>query len=125
MAINFPTSPAVNDTHTDGITVWKWDGAKWNISAIGSAGPGLELILDAVDIGSTATFVGQGTVTDSFVTPASKIMVGWGDVTAGSQNSPEFDHVTFLAIPGTGNFVVKVFSKTPISGLFEIQYISS
>ena len=29
MAINFPTSPNVNDTHTDGDMVWKWDGSSW------------------------------------------------------------------------------------------------
>ena len=29
MAINFPTSPSVNDTHTDGDMVWKWDGSSW------------------------------------------------------------------------------------------------
>ena len=29
MAINFPTSPSVNDTHTDGDMSWKWDGSSW------------------------------------------------------------------------------------------------
>ena len=29
MAINFPTSPNVNDTYTDGDMTWKWDGSSW------------------------------------------------------------------------------------------------
>ena len=31
MAINFPNSPNVNDTHTEGGVTWKWDGTSWNI----------------------------------------------------------------------------------------------
>ena len=31
MAINFPDSPSVNDTHTVGDRTWKWDGTVWNI----------------------------------------------------------------------------------------------
>ena len=31
MAINFPTSPALNDTFTEGDTTWQWDGTAWNI----------------------------------------------------------------------------------------------
>ncbi len=29
MAINFPTSPSVNDIYTDGDMSWKWDGSSW------------------------------------------------------------------------------------------------
>ncbi len=29
MAINFPTSPSVNDIHTSGDMSWKWDGTTW------------------------------------------------------------------------------------------------
>jgi hypothetical protein len=32
MAINFPDSPAVNDTFTNGLTAWTWDGTSWNIT---------------------------------------------------------------------------------------------
>ena len=31
MAINFPDSPSVNDTHTVGSRTWKWDGTVWNL----------------------------------------------------------------------------------------------
>ena len=30
MAINFPSSPSVNDNYTYGNYIWKWDGESWN-----------------------------------------------------------------------------------------------
>lgn len=33
MAINFPNSPSVNDTHTVGSHTWIWNGTVWEISA--------------------------------------------------------------------------------------------
>lgn len=37
MALNFPNSPNVNDTYTNGISTWIWDGVAWNLT--GSFGP--------------------------------------------------------------------------------------
>jgi hypothetical protein len=31
MAINFPNTPANDDTFTEGNTTWKWDGTAWNL----------------------------------------------------------------------------------------------
>ena len=31
MAINFPNSPNVNDTHTANDITWKWDGTTWKV----------------------------------------------------------------------------------------------
>ena len=42
MAINFPTSPSVNDTHTVGNKTWKWDGVAWTFTTstlYGATGP--------------------------------------------------------------------------------------
>jgi len=36
MALNFPATPALDDTFTDGTTTWIWDGTAWNVAA-GSA----------------------------------------------------------------------------------------
>ena len=30
-AIDFPNSPSVNDTHTVGNRVWKWNGTTWDV----------------------------------------------------------------------------------------------
>ena len=47
-AIDFPNSPSVNDTHTVGNRVWKWNGTVWEVvrstvpystGATGSTGP--------------------------------------------------------------------------------------
>jgi hypothetical protein len=38
-AIDFPNSPAVNDTFTVGSITWKWDGATWQSQGISVAGP--------------------------------------------------------------------------------------
>ena len=31
MAINFPSNPSVNDTHTANDITWKWDGTTWKV----------------------------------------------------------------------------------------------
>ena len=38
MAIDFPTSPSVNDIHTSGGRRWTWNGTSWERS--GTPGPG-------------------------------------------------------------------------------------
>ena len=44
-AIDFPNSPSVNDTHTVGNRVWKWNGTVWEVVrstvpySIGPTGP--------------------------------------------------------------------------------------
>jgi hypothetical protein len=38
-AIDFPNSPAVDDTFTVGSITWKWNGATWQSQGISVAGP--------------------------------------------------------------------------------------
>jgi len=40
MAINFPDSPSVNDTHTVGDKTWTWDGTSWNVVTAASGDHG-------------------------------------------------------------------------------------
>ena len=37
MAITFPTSPSLNDTHTVGNITWTWNGSSWTAAAAGSS----------------------------------------------------------------------------------------
>lgn len=63
MAINFPDSPSVNDTHTVGDSTWIWDGTSWTIQAISGGGGAVDsvnsqtgvVVLDADDIDDTST----------------------------------------------------------------------
>lgn len=90
--------------------------------SVGGGGGGVTITQTSINIGSTAKTFGKATVTNAAVLPTSKIDVGWGNVTENSLNHPEFDQVTFLATPRTGNFVVTVISERPIVGVFNIQY---
>jgi hypothetical protein len=76
MAINFPSNPNVNDTHTANNITWKWDGATWkvgittfnaaNIVGINTTGTSNFYDLDVahnVSVGSSVTaasFFGDG-----------------------------------------------------------------
>lgn len=39
MALDFPNSPSVNQTHTSGTRTWQWDGTAWGLTASGIVGP--------------------------------------------------------------------------------------
>ena len=39
MAVNFPNSPSINDTHTENGYTWKWDGTTWIIQSVAPPGP--------------------------------------------------------------------------------------
>lgn len=40
MPIDFPNSPAVNDTFTNGFQTWKWNGSTWDLTTVqGPIGP--------------------------------------------------------------------------------------
>lgn len=83
----------------------------------------------AVDIETatiTATYPSRyyaETVTDADVSPASQIIVGWGNVTDADANSPHMDDFVFNAVPGTGNFVVQVSSDRPFGGPIKLNYM--
>jgi hypothetical protein len=65
MALDFPPSPAVNDTYTSGGRTWRWDGTSWlnvtplDITGIAGLGTGVATAL-GVNIGSGGAFVVNG-----------------------------------------------------------------
>ena len=88
MAINFPNSPSVNDTHTFGGKEWTWNGSSWVLStnasnytlpiATGSALGGVKVgsrlsidsstgVLDADVQGGTTTFAGLTDTPGTFI----------------------------------------------------------
>lgn len=78
-----------------------------------------------IDIGGVPKSRGVATVTDAAVTPASRINVMWGAVTDADENDPEMDDVTFHAVPGSGQFTVRVTSSSGhfIRGAWRINYL--
>ena len=54
MAINFPSTPNVNDVHTVGSIAWKWDGTSWK-GVSGTLPTASSTVLGAVKIGNRLT----------------------------------------------------------------------
>jgi hypothetical protein len=55
-AIDFPPSPALNETYTNGIQTYRWNGTAWRLvrtSAVGPTGPTGPAGLDSTAIGAT------------------------------------------------------------------------
>ncbi len=68
----------------------------------------------------------SATITDASVTSSTKIMVDWGNVLDSDENSPEMDEVKFLAVAGTGNFELRMFTNDRLSrlgGTYKINYL--
>tara|TARA_X000000950_G_scaffold218249_1_gene262650 strand:+ start:1659 stop:3443 length:1785 start_codon:yes stop_codon:yes gene_type:complete len=61
MALNFPDSPQLNDTFTDGTTTWQWDGTAWNVTTA-AAGVNVFTRFDA-DTGFTVADLANDTLT--------------------------------------------------------------
>lgn len=101
MAINFPNSPAVNETFTVGDVTWTWDGTSWVAKGGGSGGGGgsnVDLTSFSVSTGSasaggslsynsgTGVFTFRPTDTTNFLTGSTGVTPGtYGD----SNNIPQ------------------------------------
>ena len=62
MAIDFPNSPTVNDTHTSAGVTWKWDGTTWKADGVTSSytlPTASSTVLGGVKIGSGLTMTGE------------------------------------------------------------------
>ena len=74
MAINFPASPSLSDTFTDGTTTWQWDGTAWNITT-SSAGINVFTRFNA-DTGFTVADVAADALTVAGGTNVTTEIVG-------------------------------------------------
>ncbi len=107
------------------ITLTYADGPN-TLTVDAAAGGSVSINETVIDIGATAVASATVTVTDAGVSPTSQIMVTWGAVRPADQNSPEFDDVSFFAVPGTGSFTVTAATadgRNRINGLFRINYL--
>ena len=119
MAINFPDSPSLNDTHTVGDITWTWDGTSWVATASGSGGGGVDLTAFSV---ATLGASGSGSLSynntngvfsfrpadlTSYITGDTGVVAGtYGDDTTVAQFTVNADGqitgVTEVAISGVG-----------------------
>lgn len=105
MALNFPISPEVDDTYTEGNTTWKWDGTAWNIVG-NSAGSG--------QVGTTNAFgtiivSGQSSVIADSAPDTLRIVAGAGMTIT---TDAAADEITFTSSGGGGNSFGKVDTDT-------------
>jgi len=68
MAINFPDSPSVNDTHTASGVTWKWDGTTWiaqGSTSSYSLPTASATVLGGVKVGTNLSINGSGVLSAS------------------------------------------------------------
>ena len=78
-AIDFPNSPLVGDTYTNGIQTYIWNGTAWRLvrtSAVGPTGPTGPAGLDSTAIGATGPTGPQGPIGLTGPTGADSLVPG-------------------------------------------------
>lgn len=93
MAINFPSNPNVNDTHTVGSTVWTWNGTSWTGQSH-----------DPIEI-ATLTYPSVDGTNGQVLTTDGAGNLTFGDVTLGSINNLSDVDITSVA-PTDGQVLV-------------------
>tara|TARA_E500000331_G_scaffold75593_1_gene70870 strand:- start:127 stop:534 length:408 start_codon:yes stop_codon:yes gene_type:complete len=107
MAIDFPTSPSTNDTHTHNGLSWKWDGTSWILQANVESG--------------TTTFTGL-TDTPSSFTADKLVKVNSGGsalefTDAPTSGLPIVNVKDFGAVPGAGGATNRTGIQNAIDSL--------
>ena len=74
MALNFPASPELNDTFTDGTTTWQWDGTAWNVTSADSVAT--KFTRFNADTGFTEADIANDTITVAGGTNVTTEIVG-------------------------------------------------
>ena len=74
MAINFPNTPTLDDTFTEGNTTWKWDGTAWNVTS--SSAVATKFTRFNADTGFTEADIANDTITVAGGTNVTTEIVG-------------------------------------------------
>lgn len=104
MAINFPSSPSLNDTHTDGTTglTWTWNGSSWVSTP------------DEITIGTdTAGDYVESLVAGTGVTLADNSGEGATPTISIGQSVGTTDDVVFNTVTGTNGLITLTSSGAP------------
>jgi hypothetical protein len=101
MAINFPSSPAPNDTYTYGNRVWKWNGSSWITVAYTTAITTSNYVATVNGITGDASITAGSNVT---VTQAGKT------ITIASTSSATPPPIATASLTGVASFNSRQFS---------------
>ena len=84
MAIDFPASPNINDTHTEAGKTWRYDGYSWNLE-VNSSGYTLPIAtasaLGGIKVGSRLTINAASGVLDADVQTSAQVQSDWNATT--------------------------------------------
>jgi plastocyanin len=141
MAINFPGTPALNDTFTEGGTTWKYDGTTWNVSFSPAAAPNIFTRFNA-DTGFTEANIPTDSLTVAGGTNVTTAIVGdtitingtagggnaFGTITADEGSTVAASINDTLNIVGGTNIATAIATDTDIVEInmaaFSIDFLS-
>ena len=114
MAIDFPNSPTVNDTHTSAGVTWKWDGTTWKAEGVTSSytlPTASSTVLGGVKVGTNLSINASGVLSAS-----------GGEITVQEEGSSLSTAATTLNFVGpnvtaTGTGAVKTITISDASGV--------
>lgn len=111
MPLDFPSSPELNDTYTNGVTTWTFDGTSWNVtSGGGGGGGGGEANQNAF---SNVAVAGQSTVSADDPTDTLTLIAG-SNITLTTDAST--DSITITAADGGGGSSSNSFETIAVAG---------
>ena len=117
MAINFPNSPNVNDTHTANDITWKWDGTTWkdvtNDVSVGSSVTAVKYYGDGSSLGGIVASTSSYAAVAGVATVAQNL-TGTPDVTVNDITSRHVNSsgvVTATSFVGDGSGITGVVAS--------------
>lgn len=114
MAIDFPNSPATNDTYTVGGTTWKYDGEKWIIISSSLTGPqGPQGA--SIDLGQYLK-VFPVTTSNYYIPAARGLASQWSTSTGWMATSPVYIHTAVTA----NQIICEVTSAATTGGVMRL-----
>jgi plastocyanin len=110
MALDFPASPALNDTFTAGNTTWQYDGTSWNIVTASSS-----VVIPTIPNGfSTVAVAGQNNIVAESTTDTLNVVAG-DNITITTDAGTDSLTITATA-GGSGEVNQNAFSNIAVSG---------
>jgi hypothetical protein len=103
-------------------------GLTWNsaLNRLDAAGAAVAMTDATVTLSFASKQSDTVSVVDAAIGAGSKLIITWGTVLDTDANSPEFDDVTFTAIPAAGSMTLRISAADPlgrVGGDYKIRYL--